>query len=102
MSYTVKSKPLPVQASAYTLVPKETLHMLGAVLKTAFRMHCTGETVCSKNPWQLVHEVQEKLTALSPELESVVSEQRLVRYIEDSLSRPGFLTERTDPLVEAN
>jgi hypothetical protein len=84
------------------MVPKETLHMLSAVLKIAFRMHCTGETVCAKSPWQLVQDVQEKLMALSQESESAVSEERLIRYIEGALSGPDFLLERTDPFVEVN
>src|SRR5205807_3362003 len=64
----------------------ETLHMLGLVLKAAFRMHCTGETVCDRSPWQLIRDVQHKLLELSRESEAAVSEERLVRYIETVLA----------------
>lgn len=102
MPYTLKSKSLQSRAGAYTLVPKETLHMLSVVLRTAFRTHCTGETVCAQSPWQLVQTVQEELAALSRESDSAVSEERLIRFLEESLARPSFPAERADPLVEAN
>jgi hypothetical protein len=72
----------------HTLVPDETLHMLNVVLKTAFRMHCTGETVCGKGPWQLVRDVQQKLLELSRRPVGIVSEERLTRYVAKELSGP--------------
>lgn len=72
-------------ANSGTRVPKETLHMLGAVLKTAFRMHCTGEFACGKAPWQLVQDVERKLVALSQEPATAISESRLARYVEAEL-----------------
>jgi len=68
--------------------PNETLHMLSLVLKTAFRMHCTGETVCDQRPWQLVEGVRRKLVELSQELESVVSEDKLAGFVGTVLCPP--------------
>jgi hypothetical protein len=70
----------------HTLVPDETLHMLNVVLKTAFRMHCTGETVCGKGPWQLVRDVQQKLLELSRRPVGIVSEERLACYVAREMS----------------
>src|SRR5262249_17066688 len=72
----------------HTLVADETLHMLNVVLKTAFRRHCPGETVCGKGPWQLVRDVQQKLLALSHRPARVVSEERLAHYVAQELSDP--------------
>jgi len=76
------------RTKGHTLIPHETLHMLNVVLKTAFRLHCTGETVCGKGPWQLVRDVQHKLRELSRRPAAVVSEARLARYVEKELSGP--------------
>jgi hypothetical protein len=70
----------------HTLVPDATLHMLNVVLKTAFRLHCTGETVCGKGPWQLVRDVQQKLLQLSRRPLGVISEERLTRYVAKEFS----------------
>jgi hypothetical protein len=67
------------------MVPKDTLHMLSVLLKAAFRMHCTGESVAGKTAWQLVHDVQGKLADLSQCPGTVVSEERLAEYIEQEL-----------------
>lgn len=80
-------KELLVQAG--DAVAPETLHMLSVVLKTAFRTHCTGETVAGKGPWQLVQEVQARLAALSRGTGTLVSEERLVRYLETELADPS-------------
>jgi hypothetical protein len=71
-----------------TAVDKETLLMLSAVLRTAFRLHCTGETVAGHGPWQLIAGVQNKLAELGPGTGVPISEERLARYVEDALAPP--------------
>jgi hypothetical protein len=73
-----------------TSVSQETLHMFGVVLKAAFRMHCTGETVAGKTAWQLVHDVQLKLEDLSQCPASPVSDERLAAYVETELATPAL------------
>ena len=87
-------------ANTGTLVPKETLLMLSAVLKTAFRLHCTGEAACGKGPWQLVEDVERKLLELSQEPATVISEGRLARYVETELSEPLVLPAPLPGLAE--
>jgi hypothetical protein len=67
------------------VIPNDTLHMLGAALKTAFRMHCTGETVGGKTAWQIVNDVQRKLADLAPSSGRLVSEDCLAEYVENDL-----------------
>ncbi len=89
MFHHTQSKP---RARGHTLVPDDTLRMLNVVLKTAFRLHCTGETVCGMGPWQLVRDVQHKLQELSRRPAGMVSEERLARYVAKELSglaQPG-------------
>ncbi len=76
-----------------TLVPTETLHLLGVVLKTAFRTYCTGETVGRRGAWQLVQQVQRKLAELSRHPAGLVSEERLARFVEADLAGAGALEE---------
>jgi hypothetical protein len=78
---------LPRKAAGASLRPAadETLLLLSAVLKTAFRLHCTGESISGKGPWQLVGDVQRKLVALSAGREGVLSEVLLTRFIETDL-----------------
>ncbi len=80
----------------HTLVPDDTLRMLNVVLKTAFRLHCTGETVCGKGPWQLVKDVQHKLQELCRRPAGMVSEDRLARYLAKELS--GMALQGVPPL----
>jgi hypothetical protein len=87
--------PSQSRPKGHTLVPDDTLRMLNEVLKTAFRLHCTGETVCGKGPWQLVRDVQHKLQELSRRPAGMVSEERVTRFVAKELSvpaRPGLPT----------
>ena len=68
-----------------TPVPNETLHLLSTVLQTAFRLHCTGDTVGGKGPWELVREVQQKLGELAQD-QTAVSEERLARFVQNKLA----------------
>jgi hypothetical protein len=63
-------------------VRAETLATLANVLQAAFRMHCTGETLAGRAPWQLVCDVQQKLRELCPGPPALISDERLADYIE--------------------
>ena len=63
--------------------------MLGVVLKAAFRMHCTGETMGGKGAWQVVADVQRKLVDLSRSPGALVSEERLADYVDRELEAAG-------------
>ncbi|MFN4259505.1 MAG: hypothetical protein ACK4RK_09400 [Gemmataceae bacterium] len=65
----------------HTLVPNETLRMLGALLHTAFRLHCTGETLGDRNAWELVREARQKLHELAPPVPTAISEEQLTRFL---------------------
>jgi len=85
----LQTKPDRQPTTRSTPVPSETLHLLSTVLQTAFRLHCTGDTVGGKGPWELVREVQQKLGELAQD-QTAVSEERLARFIETTLAGSGL------------
>jgi hypothetical protein len=60
----------------------DRLQMLSELLKTAFRLHCTGESLDGRGPWEVVCEVQGRLAALSGAAAGPVSEDRLLCFLE--------------------
>jgi len=84
MALTATDGQLPTPA--HVLVPVPLLHLLSAVLQSAFRSHCTGEDVGDRRPWRLVGAVQKKLLELSREHALPVPEERLLAFIEDLLT----------------
>jgi hypothetical protein len=67
--------------SLYRPSADDRLQILSQLLKTAFRLHCTGETLGDRGPWQLVREVQERLTELSGSPGVVMSEEHQLDFL---------------------
>jgi len=84
-----------------TPVSCETLQMLSAVLQAAFRVHCTGDTVDGMGSWELVRQVQQKLTELG-QGQVAVSEERLAQFLEAASAGPRSTEAPALKLFEAN
>jgi hypothetical protein len=69
-------------ASLYRPPADDRLQMLSQLLKTAFRLHCTGETLGDRGPWELVREVQERLAEMAGSPGLLMSEERLAAYFD--------------------
>lgn len=58
------------------------LQMLGMLLRTAFRAHCTGEMIGAYTPWQIVRTVEARLLELGRSPALLVSEEQLLDFVE--------------------